>query len=277
MACETPYQVQSSKRWKGKVDVPCGRCPSCKFRRVNEWVFRLQQQEGVSASSHFVTLTYDTTSVPISPNGFMTLSSQDLRNYFKRLRKRCPGADIKYYAVGEYGTKTQRPHYHSIVFNVPDPNAFFEAWHLNSRPLGTIHVGTVTSDSIAYTLKYIDKPNFVKRHARDDRTPQFARSSKNLGSCYINSQTLQYHRASLEHSYLTKLDGFKVAMPRYYRTKIWSEAERSAQIDFIQTRLQEAETYARKHHDLVMPYDDFLDSRRIHRYRKFYKQKRDLL
>jgi len=253
-----------------KVPVPCGKCPDCKFRRVNEWVFRLMEEDKVSSSSHFVTLTYDTTSVPISANGFMTLCKKDVQDYMKRLRKLCPLSKLKYYFAGEYGSQNGRPHYHAIIFNCPDTALFFAAWHLNGTPLGGIHVGSVSGDSIAYTMKYIDKDNFSRKHSRDDRLPEFSLMSKGLGSAYLTGAALKYHRSHLDQVYVSKLGGHKVAMPRYYRQRIWSDQERSFQASIIAMNVASQEAFDRLHWDAGIDYDAAQDSKKIHRFHSFY-------
>lgn len=49
------------------------------------------------------------------------LLKKDLQDFFKRLRKiinyALPAYTFKYFAVGEYGTYTFRPHYHAILFS----------------------------------------------------------------------------------------------------------------------------------------------------------------
>lgn len=154
--CDSPYWVMP-KMGIEKVPVPCGRCPICKHRRVNTWVFRLSQELKRSVSGHFVTFTYDTRHVPISDNGFMTLRKKHFQDFMKRLRKLEPN-HLKYYAVGEYGTHNNRPHYHAIIFNVLDTGSYASAWEF-----GQIHIGHVSSDSIAYTMKYIDKSGSEKK------------------------------------------------------------------------------------------------------------------
>ena len=65
------------------------------------------QHEKDAMSAQFITLTYDTSTVPITRNGYMSLDKRDLQLFFKRLRK-SQGKDstgasmppIKYYAVG---------------------------------------------------------------------------------------------------------------------------------------------------------------------------------
>jgi len=283
MVCDTPYYVLPSKAAIEKIPVPCGKCPACKARRVNSWVFRLLEEEKISSSAHFVTLTYDTRFVPISDNGFMTLKKSDFQDYMKRLRKLCPGVTLKYYAAGEYGSKNNRPHYHAVIFNVPDSALFFDAWSLNGVPIGSVHVGSVSSDSVAYTLKYIDKANFRTMHGRDDRLPEFSLMSKGLGKSYIQPSTVAFHKADISRMYLTKLSGHKVPMPRYYRNKIFSDTEKDAQLSIIQSVVEKTESQARRDHAIQYgdrySFEEAKTSSKFNRYRRHYhnsKQNRSL-
>jgi len=273
MACDSPLHILPKGHLE-KIPVPCGKCPPCKLRRVNSWVFRLLEEEKVSTSAHFVTLTYNTDHVPITPNGFMGLRKSDFQDYMKRLRKLCPEHKLKYYACGEYGSKTQRPHYHAIVFNVPDKGMFFDAWSLHDNPLGSVHVGSVSSDSVAYTMKYIDKSHWHKKHSRDDRPPEFALMSKGLGSNYITDPlVVAYHNRAPDVLYLTKLSGHKIAMPRYYRTKLFTEAVQKQQTYIIKNAVSVQLQKAERAHYSQFPDMDFqfrLDSERLDRFRKFY-------
>lgn len=258
MSCDSPFYVLP-KAGTEKVPVPCGRCPLCKRRRASSWAFRLRYHER-ETPAHFITLTYDSDHIPISPNGFATLSKRDVQLFFKRLRKLCPGVRIKYYAVGEYGKQRTRPHYHAIVYSVPDSNLYDQAW-----TAGVVHVGTVTGASISYTLKYISKPPNPKigRFSRDDRVKEFSLMSKGLGADYIKASNSAYHRARVDQLYLQIEDGVKLAMPRYYREKIWNEAERKQQSKLVQAAV-EAEALL----DERTP--EQKDAQRYERYRKFY-------
>ena len=162
-----PFQLSEQN---GGHKVPCGKCLNCKRRRASSWSVRLVKEGERSISAHFLTLTYDTEHVPISKNGFMNLDKTHLQKFFKRLRK-CHGKNhksIKYYAVGEYGGKTLRPHYHMVIFNA-DVNLFERSWALDNKQIGQIHVGTITEASIGYTLKYISKASKIPLHKNDDR------------------------------------------------------------------------------------------------------------
>jgi len=241
MACDNPLWLKV----KGvDTPVPCGKCPPCKKRRVSEWCFRITwEEENKATSSHFITLTYDTTHVPLTSNGFLTLRKKDLQDFFKRLRKNTGIKGIKYYACGEYGTKTNRPHYHAIVFNCPDPEEYAKAWTLNGAQIGGVDIGTVTSDSVAYCLKYIDKDSYREkryRHSRDDREKEFPLMSQGLGKGYIeNSSVRAYHKRDLSKNYVTNRSGYRVAMPRYYRTKLFTEQELDAQRAIINVALEQ--------------------------------------
>ena len=48
MACDSPYYTTMANMQK--VPVPCGRCPPCRKTRINQWVFRLQQEDKIAVS-----------------------------------------------------------------------------------------------------------------------------------------------------------------------------------------------------------------------------------
>lgn len=219
MACLTPF-LAKQKMSTEKTPVPCGKCPECMKRRASAWSFRLMQEERISSSAHFITLTYDTKYVPITRNGFMSLDKRDLQLFFKRLRKRNSN-QLKYYAVGEYGGRTFRPHYHIILFNVELPT-ISPSWEL-----GHVHYGQVEAASVGYTLKYISKPKRIPQHRNDDRLPEFGTMSKRLGASYLSEKMKEWHLADMDNRmYCNLLDGKKIAMPRYYKDRIYDEQQR---------------------------------------------------
>ncbi len=159
MACETQYIVTD---WDGgSIPVPCGRCPHCKRRRINDWVFRLQEEEKNAISARFVTLTYAPEYLPLAKSKLPTLYKKDLQNYFKRLRKKekhvkQTAHPIKYYACGEYGETTYRPHYHCILFNLA-PEMLFDGVLSEIWKLVHVRVDPCNIKTIQYTSKYVMK------------------------------------------------------------------------------------------------------------------------
>lgn len=180
--CLTPYMVENKKtQANGYTPVPCGKCPNCLKRRISGWSYRLMMEDKRSISSLFLTLTYDTATVPITERGFLDLRKRDLQLFFKRLRKAHPKGHtpIRYYAVGEYGGESNRPHYHLILFNA-SIELVQDAWGH-----GHVHYGLVTGASVGYTLKYMSKPQRIPMHHNDDRTPEFSLMSKGLGDNHV--------------------------------------------------------------------------------------------
>lgn len=232
--CITPFTLKEYN-----VQVPCGKCPPCKSRRASAWSFRLMQQDKDSESAIFLTLTYDKTHVPSTPKKRKTLHKRCLQLYFKRVRKLLGKQNkLKYYACGEYGGKTSRPHYHAIVFNAHH-DALEKAWYCISneygcgnngcgKPIGHVHFGQVSDASVGYTLKYMQKQGKIPQYHGDDRTPEFALMSKGLGANYVTPQIIRWHLLNLTgRMYVNLTDGKKATMPRYYKNKIYTALERT--------------------------------------------------
>jgi hypothetical protein len=255
MACDSPYIVTHEGE---EIPVPCGRCPLCARRKTSQWAFRLMAESKRHRSAHFVTLTYNTDHVPLSPGGFMTLNKKDVQDFMKRFRKLHPkDTRIKYYCVGEYGTNNWRPHYHCIIFG-SDDSLVAKAWQKEGKEIGTVDIGEVSQASILYTCGYMNKGKRVPRFAQDDRQPEFNLMSKGLGENYINRETIKFHRSNLENNFVTGLGGIKIAMPRYYRDKIFSEEDLEIQRQFAQENTikknnESLEKHARRNAGEILP------------------------
>lgn len=269
MACYFPFRVDNPNFGRmadapAKIPVPCGKCPYCLQRRANNWVFRCMQETKRAKSAIWVTFTYD--QPPLTDNGFMTLRKSDFQNFIKRLRKydrKTPedienNLNIKYYSCGEYGSKTQRPHYHAVIFNTHQ-DFIVKAWDgftslgdENGVKLGFTTFDEVNENTVMYTAKYMNKGRLIPMFEKDDRIPEFQLFSKNLGSNFLTDATIRHYHANPTKSYVT-VDGFKKPLPRYFRTKLdYPEHIKDAQIQFAQTK---ANT------EYLKQYDEYLLSR----------------
>ena len=254
MRCFSPYKKETGESF------PCGKCYNCLQRRVAGWSFRLQQEEKGAASAFFITLTYDIEHVPITENKWMTLNKADIQKWLKRLRKAhykyategYKDLKLKYYLCGEYGTKSDRPHYHVILFNadlavmldkklarqVELGNLELDGqspMQIESWTQGHVTIGRVETGSILYTLKYMSKPSRIPKHNQDDRSKEFANMSKGLGKSYLSEEMIKWHREdALERAYIPIGNDIKIAIPRYYRESIFEPWHREA----IQAHLQ---------------------------------------
>lgn len=114
------------------------------------------------AENCFITLTYDNAHLP--PDG--GLRYEDLQKFWKRLRYEL--GEVRYYAVGEYGDKTQRPHYHACVFGHAftedrivlreTPNLLWTSPLLQRLwGMGNVSVGALNFTTANYTASYVTK------------------------------------------------------------------------------------------------------------------------
>lgn len=230
MMCMTPISVpvRSDMRNASKIRnvVPCGTCPICLSNRRQEWVIRLKEEFRKYYSAYFVTLTYADENCPINYDSdgvcVPSLRKDDLQKFIKRLRKSFK-KPLRYYAVGEYGSKTYRPHYHLILFNCSGADNFVahivRCWTVDKRPIGHIAVYPCTDRTIGYICKY---------HVLKGSTPQgadrsFALMSKGIGSPYIERMS-RYHKGNLDGAFYSDFE-VKMNLPRYYKNKLYSRGE----------------------------------------------------
>lgn len=163
--------------------------------------------------SIFLTLTYSDESVHYDGN----VHKEHLQKFWKRLRKRLGTRQIRYFAVGEYGTKTFRPHYHAIVGGV---DSSFYGLIAASWNQGNIQIGDVTEASMSYVCKYhVNKTDYPV-----GLNPSFCLMSKGIGKAYI-SKFVEYHAESTERCFYTQKT-IKKRLPRYFKDKVYTTKQR---------------------------------------------------
>lgn len=246
MQCTSPIKIRNGV-------FPCGHCLSCRIAKAREWSARLIHELGYWDKAVFITLTYSDDYLP--PNG--SLRKSDLQKFFKRLRKSCR-TKIKYYACGEYGSKTARPHYHAIVFGLGKSDKEFikNCWRFcvwsNFRDDKAF--GTVTYDSCRYVSDYIFK-KYNKEKAVEEYTSKgleipFKISSQGLGLrfCLDEKENLVANGGFTMH-------GAKMALPRYYAEKLGVNL-----IDQNEKRFKQWKHYADKHGVPLADIADLIES-----------------
>lgn len=194
----------------------------------------------------FVTLTYTPETLPTfstGPGGPLvpTLRPKDLQLFLKRLRETIKPKSIRFYAVGEYGDETERPHYHLALFGYPTCLYGYTDRRLSGPcdcvpcstlqrvwSLGLIHNGTLELHSAQYVAKYVTK----KMTGHDDkrlngRHPEFARMSLRPGIGAnalwdVASVLLEYNLDVRRVDVPTALSHGRLTMPlgRYLRGRL---------------------------------------------------------
>lgn len=192
-----------------------------------DWCLRLEEEHRVSKSAYFVTLTYDRKHLRTDNS----LCKRDLQLYLKRLRKKDETTRIRYYAVGEYGTRTGRPHYHIILFNASSEDDIRNSWlDSTGQSIGFVHIGKVTSASIAYCTKYV----IQKASSPNGLEKPFSTMSRShgIGGNYLSDLMVAWHRED-DRNYVMRPGGEKRRLPRFYRDKIFWKPE-------VKTRISNA-------------------------------------
>jgi len=208
----------------------------------------------ISHSACFMTLTYGIAQdgkgnifgedPPLSENGLNTLDKTDLQKFFKRLRKyeKYHGntKPLKYYAVGEYGTKNHRPHYHIILFNLSRETMVQS--HMVAKDIwqkGMVDVATCNMATINYVVGYVMQGVWEPGHELDDRAPHFSLMSKGLGANYLTDEIYDFHYDRMDTSVMHP-SGFRIPLPRYFKDKIFS-AEEKAELYEINQQVREVD------------------------------------
>lgn len=107
------------------VKIPCGKCIGCRLDYSRQWANRCMLEAQYHDSVYFATITYNDKYVPretFEHDGklvqVLSLRKRHFQLFMKRLRKRFSEDKIRFFAAGEYGSETFRPHYHVILFGL---------------------------------------------------------------------------------------------------------------------------------------------------------------
>ena len=187
----------------GSIPCPCNKCIPCLINRKRLWTHRIILESLTHEDSAFVTLTYDDNSLtyncPETGSELLqpTLQPKHLQSFIKRLRRQVQPKKLRFYAVGEYGDKSWRPHYHIALFGYepcwngrtnkqkhskgnsccPPCDLLLKTWKL-----GGIDNAKVENDSAGYIAGYVTKKLTKKDDVRlKGRYPEFSRMSRRPG------------------------------------------------------------------------------------------------
>lgn len=126
-----------------KIDIPCGQCVGCRLEYSRQWAIRCVLESLQYEHNYFVTLTYNPENLPQKENYVVDydtgeagekfysapLVPEHLTTFMKDLRRHFEyhynHIGIRFFACGEYGSQSMRPHFHLILFNCPIPDLDF--------------------------------------------------------------------------------------------------------------------------------------------------------
>jgi len=149
------------------VTISCRKCDQCVAARKRHWIGRINAEAETAKSVTFATFTYDG---GYDRNEAYYLKYSDFQRLIKRLRRR--GYRFTYVAVGEYGSKASRAHFHALFFwDGPEPPVPYDhripyaknpcGQEQNIWPDGFIQFERPRSRQAcaAYLMDYLDKDN----------------------------------------------------------------------------------------------------------------------
>lgn len=181
-----------------KVDmIPCGQCLECRLNKARDKANQmiLEKKNYSEEQCWFITLTYNDEHLRthVTQNletgeliEGISLLKKDIQNFTKRLRRyfeyHYNNKGIRYVIAGEYGSETNRPHYHMIVFGLNLDQTKLKFYKHNEmgqtiwthkelqnlwkdkegNDIGFVTVGRVTWNSCCYVARYTLKKHYKK-------------------------------------------------------------------------------------------------------------------
>lgn len=164
-----PNKASIKARLKGIEKFECGSCPECLQKKSRLWALRCSMEAKVNYGV-MVTLTYDTykyvgtSSIEENPTDpTISLSKRHCQLFIKRLRKHFKGRTIKYVLTAERGKKTNRAHYHALLFGVSFDDLTF---YKNSKRGNRIYKSKTLEKIWSHGICTVDSINLSAKVAR---------------------------------------------------------------------------------------------------------------
>lgn len=223
-----------------KIEVPCGKCIGCRLKRSLDWAIRCMHESTLWEQNTYITLTYDEKHCPGS------VSVSDVQKFIKRLRKYYAPRKIRYFAGAEYGSKTQRPHYHLLLFNcdftdkrpVPSDqnNQLYVSQILTDIwGKGSTTIGDVTQQSCQYVAKYVVKKisGDMAKRKYGNKNPEFGLMSRKPG---IGQKWIEENYNDVYPNDILITKNYKIARPPKYYDKYYEKiTQKNCEIFFTKT------------------------------------------
>lgn len=272
------------------LSVACGKCTICTERKKNEWKTRAVCESQTSQSQPiFFTLTYNDFCMPC--NG---VRKGAIQRFMKRLRinvERYCGfkTNIRYYVCAEYGTKTKRPHYHGILWNLPlllpehvddlidkswsfatnkkfydsVPNKFdkyrkpvYKFYHTADKTYRVKYGYTLSSvctqGRVKYAMKYMHKDAVIPNGCND--IFYLASRRGGIGRQWIDSKVAEFRKypslLSVKLKDIWSGDDYEGTLPRYFKDIICPPISRLIKKD-IRDKFKLWNYYSNKFNTLV--------------------------
>jgi hypothetical protein len=223
------------------VPVGCGKCIECKKQKSREWQVRLQEEIRNNTNGKFITLTFSNESIielteDSKLEGYNLdneIATKGVRRFLERWRKKYKKS-IRHWLVTEIGgNNTERIHIHGIIWT-NELEEISKIWkygiitigerkYYKGKEMNKNSIGYVNEKTINYIVKYVNKID--QKHKEYNSKILCSHGIGNNYTNRIDSKTNKYKDINTDETYKTR-QGIKLAMPIYYRNKIYNEEER---------------------------------------------------
>lgn len=278
MLCAKPFR-------DGVLEYGCGQCRPCRLNRRRVWTSRLMLESNLHEANSFITLTYDEEHLPTGGN----LSPKDLQDFLKRLRSALEPVRVRFYAVGEYGDETRRPHYHLALFGyMPDDHKARNCLCVVCRSWGkgSCDVGTLTEQSAAYIAGYVlNKLSHKEYIGVLGLVPEFCRMSLrphgigggavvHLRDSLIDSDGVIHPACDVDVPSVIRSGGKRYPLGRYIRSKLRKSFGGDGKEPSVANASRQVEVIAKDfaQYDKIGHAKDLKEQRRVQSQRNAYSR-----
>lgn len=233
---------------------PCGQCYICRKKKAREWQMRLTEDFKVNKIAKVILLTFNTESLQKLAKECKGLKGYELDNQIcriavKRFRERWRKRyrrSIRHWLITELGTKsTEHVHMHGLVweehydrktnkiikhklkgkFTEEIERAWqygFVGWGKKDWQTGK-WINYINERTPAYFTKYVTKKDELHKEYK-----QIILSSAGIGASYLDSIKAKdnVYRGKDTNQLYQMDNGGVIAMPEYFRRKIYTDDER---------------------------------------------------
>lgn len=272
---EYENSIGVGNKFKAVYPIACQQCIPCRLNysrdRANQMM--LETQCWKEEESWFCTFTYDDEHVPSKKTKLcyknwdeyairetLTLNHKNAQKFFYKLTKKYPRNKKVY--CGEYGSKTERPHGHAIIWGAALDQSQFYDKQLNewgdptwrSKELeklwgkGMVRVGRVTWETCGYVARYTlkkslgqYKQNYELYNKIKGREPEYITWSNGVGREYLETNAYDIYRRD-NIPIANKKTGQLVKPPKSY-DRILEQVDPELHESIKQKRLKQAKYY----------------------------------
>lgn len=220
-------QIKCDDERKLYVAVGCGNCYECRRQKAQQWRVRLCEEMKIQKFAYFVTLTFSnealiTLSKENNDNGANETAVFAVRRFLERYRKQYKKS-LRHWFITELGHEnTERIHIHGIIFPPQEMtnDELSKFWKYGRTDIGEY----CNVQTINYIVKYVTKIDTDHKKFK----PQIM-CSAGLGENFVHTiaaQNTYKYKPKRSAEFYTLNNGQKVALPIYYRNKLYTQEER---------------------------------------------------